>query len=68
MIMIFGAIMKMISPVVFFYFYFFLIFVFWAVMAVKRQKIAQDDKKILSGALHVSGIIHHMTFIYGTHF
>ena len=34
---------------------------------VKGQKIVQDNKKILSGALHISGIIHHMIFIYGTH-
>ena len=35
----------MISPGVFFIFD---IFIFWAVRGVKGQKIAQDDKKILS--------------------
>ena len=28
--------------------------------------MAQDDKKILSGALHVSGTMYHMIVIYGT--
>ena len=36
-------------------------------MGVKEQKLAQDDKKILSGALHISGIIHQMILIFGTH-
>ena len=33
---------------------------------VKGQKMAQDDKNILSGALHISGTINHMIVIYGT--
>ena len=31
------------------------------------QKIAQDDKQSLSAALHISGTIHDMIFINGTH-
>ena len=27
--------------------------------------MAQDDKKILSGALHISGTIYHIIVIYG---
>ena len=34
----------MISPCVFFIFFFFEIFIFWAVMGVKGQKIAQNEK------------------------
>ena len=30
------------------------------------QKMVQNDKKILSGALHISGTINHMIVIYGT--
>ena len=37
----------MISPSVFF-FHFFEIFIFWAVMGVKGQKIAQNEKYILN--------------------
>ena len=29
--------------------------------------MAQDDKKILPVALHISGTIHHMILIYGTY-
>ena len=36
-------------------------------MGVKGQKIAQDDENIQSGTFHISGIIHYMIFIYGTH-
>ena len=31
------------------------------------QKIAQDDKQSLSVALHISGTIHDMILINGTH-
>ena len=48
------------------FFQFFEIFIFWAVSRVKGQKMAQDDKKILSVALHVSRTIYHMVVIYGT--
>ena len=34
---------------------------------VKGQKIAQDDQKILSVELYISGTIHHMILINGTH-
>ena len=34
---------------------------------VKGQNIAQDDKEILSVALHISGTMHHMILINGTH-
>ena len=53
----------MISPGFFIFFEFFF---FRAVIGVKGQKIAQDDKN-MSGALHISGIIHHMIFIYDTY-
>ena len=33
----------------------------------EKQTIAHNDKKIASVAPHISGIIYHMIFIYGTH-
>ena len=51
----------MISPGVFFIFVKFSFF--GAVRGVKGQKMTQDDKKILSVALHISGTIYHR--IYG---
>ena len=54
----------MISPG--FFLQFFEIFIFWAVSRVKGQKMAQDDKKILSVALHISKTIYDMIVIYGT--
>ena len=56
----------MISPGLFSFF----IFSFLMVLGgggVKGQKIAQDDQKILSVELHISGTIHHMILINGTH-
>ena len=53
-----------ISPAFFFYVY--EVFIFQVVKGVKGQKMAQGDKKILSGALHISGTIYHMIVIYGT--
>ena len=53
----------MISPG---FFFIFDIFIFQGVTEVKGQKIAQDNKKILSVELHVSGTIHHMILINGT--
>ena len=44
----------------------FEILIFWAVRGVKGQKMAQNDKKILSSALHISGTIYHTFVIYGT--
>ena len=41
-------------------FFIFDIFIFLAVRGVKRQKIDQDDKIILSVELHISGTIHHI--------
>ena len=55
----------MIYPGVFFFLHFFEIFIFQAVRGVKGQKMALDDKKVLSGALHISGTIYHMIVIYG---
>ena len=49
------------------FFSFFVILIFWVVKGVKGQKMVQNDKKILSVVLHISGTIHHMIFIYGTH-
>ena len=54
----------MLSPGVFFFF--FEIFIFQAVRGVKGQRMAQDDKKIMSGTLHISRTIYHMIVIYGT--
>ena len=53
MIMIFGTLVLNddISRI---FFFLFEIFIFQAVMGVKGQKIAQDDKKSLSGAHCVS--------------
>ena len=67
MIMIFGTLELNGDISRIFFLFFFLIFIFQAVMGVKGQKIAQDDKKSLSVALHISGIIYHMIFIYVTH-
>ena len=43
------------------------IFIFQVVSGVKGQKMVQNDKKIMSVVLHISGTIHHMIVIYGTH-
>ena len=48
------------------FFSFFQILIFWFVRGVKEEKMVQNDKKILSVALYISGTIH-MIFIYGTH-
>ena len=53
-----------ISPGVFFSFSKF--WFFRLVKGVKGQKTVQNDKKILSVTLHISGNIHHMIVIYGT--
>ena len=42
-------------------------FIFRDVRRVKWQKITQDDKKILSVALHILGTIHHVILINDTH-
>ena len=36
-------------------------------VGVKGLKVAHDDKNILSVELHISGAIHHMVLINGTH-
>ena len=54
-----------ISSGVFFFFFFFLILIFWAHRGVKGQKTVQNDKKIMSVALHISGNMHHVIVIYG---
>ena len=33
---------------------------------IKGQKMAQYDKNIWSGAIHISETMHHMIVIYGT--
>ena len=48
-------------------FYFFKIVIFWVVRGIKGQKTIQNKKKILWVLLHISGIIHCMIVIYGTH-
>ena len=50
----------------FFSFFFFEIFIFQAVKGVKGEKMARDNKKILSGALHISRTIYDMIVIYDT--
>ena len=41
---------------------------FWIVRRVgKRAKMVQNEKKILSMTFHISGTIHDMIVIYGTH-
>ena len=52
------------SPSIFF-FHFFKILIFRA--GVKGQKMSQNDKKNLSVTLHISGSIHFMIMIVGTH-
>ena len=47
-------------------FSFFQNFDFWVVGGVKGQKVVQNDKKILSVVLHISGTIHYIIVIYGT--
>ena len=65
----------MISPV---FFFSFLMFSFFGLLGEgwggrggraggEGQKIAQDDKQSLSVALHISGTIHDMILINGTH-
>ena len=53
-----------ISPGVFFHFY--KIFIFQIVRGVKGQNLVQNNKKF-SVTLRISGTIHHMNVIYGTH-
>ena len=50
-----------ISPGVFLIF--FKILIFQVVREIKGQKTVQNDKKILSAALNISGSIHHMIVI-----
>ena len=42
-------------------------FRFLVLLVVKGKKMFQNEKKILSVALHISGTIHHITLVYGTH-
>ena len=51
------------------FFQFFKILSFWFVRVVKGQKTVQNYKKfyLLHFISHISGTIHHMTVIYGTH-
>ena len=55
----------MISPG--FFLFIFDVFIFRTVRWGGGQKIAQDDKQSLSVALHISGTIHDMILINGTH-
>ena len=48
------------------FFYFFKILIFWVIRRVKGQKWPKMTKT-LSFALYISGTIHHMILIYGTH-
>ena len=49
------------------FFHFFQNFDFLGCWGVKGEKAFQSDKTILSAALHISGMIHYMTVIYGIH-
>ena len=49
------------------FFYIFKTLIFWVVSGVKGKKNGPKWQIILSVALHVSGTIHHMIFINGTH-
>ena len=42
-------------------------FWFFGLLGGKRGKNGTKWQKILSVAIHISGTIHHMTVIYGTH-
>ena len=46
--------------------HFFQILIFGVNSGVKRQKMAQNDKK-MSAALHISGSVHHTIVILGTY-
>ena len=48
-------------------FYIFKTLIFWVVSGVKGKKNGPKWQIILSVALHISGTIHHMIFINGTH-
>ena len=54
------------------FFIFFELFIFGAVRqgggggGIKGQKMAQYDKNIWSGAIHIWETMHHMIVIYGT--
>ena len=48
------------------FFYFLKMLIFWVAIGVKGQKMTQHEKK-LSFVLHISGTIHHMIIICGTH-
>ena len=50
-----------------FFFFNFSKLIFWVVWRVEMQKTVQNDKKILSVMLYISGTIHNMIAIYGTH-
>ena len=49
------------------FFSFFQNFLFFCCYWGKRPKNGLKWQKILSIALHISGTIHHMIFMYGTH-
>ena len=46
-------------------FFNFQILIFRVVRGLKRQKMAQNDKMLVS--LRISGTVYHMTVIFGTH-
>ena len=48
------------------FFHFYKILIFQIVRGVKGQNLVQNNKKF-SVTLHISGTIHHMNVIYGTH-
>ena len=49
-----------------YFLHFFQVLIFGVNNGVKGQKMAQNDKGILSFPLHISGSIHHMIVIFGT--
>ena len=48
------------------FFHFLKILIYSVVSRVKGQKMAQNDKNILSFTLHIAGSIHHVIVIFGT--
>ena len=54
----------MFFPFFFFFLFFWKILIFWIHRGGKGQKTVQNNKKIMSVVLHISGTIYHMTVIY----
>ena len=63
MIVIFGALYKMMTSLgAFFFFFFFKVLIFQTVRGVKGRKMAQNDKKNMFVSLCISGTVPHCGF------